>query len=73
MVFDFNQHYTVKTSIVTAINAVIARIPSFPACCKSVSPPLRFRVGDGAGVVSSESVTVGGAGGLFTVGAGAGA
>lgn len=33
----------------------------------------KFKVGDGAGVVSSESATVGGAGGLGTVGAGAGA
>ena len=33
----------------------------------------KFWDGDGARVVSSESVTVGGAGGLGTVGAGAGA
>lgn len=33
----------------------------------------KFRDGAGAGVVSSESGTVGGAGGLGTVGAGAGA
>lgn len=33
----------------------------------------KFRVGDGAGVTSTESWTVGGAGGLGTVGAGAGA
>lgn len=33
----------------------------------------KFKLGDGAGVVSSVSVTVGGAGGLSTVGAGAGA
>lgn len=33
----------------------------------------KSRVGDGAGVVSSESVTAGGAGGLLIVGAGAGA
>lgn len=67
------QLYTVKTSIVTTINAVIPCIPCFPACCRSVFAPLKFRVGDGAGVVSSESATVGGAGGLGTVGAGAGA
>lgn len=41
-------------------------------CCKIVAP-FKFRVGDGAGVSSTESGTVGGAGGLGTVGAGAGA
>lgn len=40
IISDCYQCYTVKTSIVTAINAVIARIPCFPACCKSVFPPL---------------------------------
>lgn len=54
-------------------NAVLTHIPRLPACCRSAVPPLKSRVGDGAGDVSSESATVGGAGGLLTVGAGAGA
>lgn len=40
--------------------------------CSSDMPPLKFKVGEGAGAVSSVSWMVGGAGGLLIVGAGAG-
>lgn len=54
-------------------NPVVAHTPDLPLCWCSAFAPFKFRDGAGAGVVSSESGTVGGAGGLGTVGAGAGA
>lgn len=57
----------------TTANPVLTHIPSFPPCGRSAICPFKFIVGDGANDASSESITVGGAGGLGTVGAGAGA
>lgn len=57
--------------IVIAKPAFVHILDALP-CSKKVAP-FKFRVGDGAGVTSTESWTVGGAGGLGTVGAGAGA
>lgn len=55
-------------------NPIVTQNPDIPPFWWSAFPPFKFKLGDGAGVVSSSvSVTVGGAGGLCTVGAGAGA